>query len=462
MIYYFLEVGKLGAVAILEKDVIQANPLIEARKEMNVTEMRLFVLGLQDITPHIKDDTLHDVDFHETIISYSDLVSLFGNDYNGNITNLKKQVKNASRCVIELTSENGGFGFASIYRKIRYEPNKGLIIHFNDELKPYILELVNQAYTRYKVKALFSLSSTYSWRILELLLQKQGYLKKGYKEIFIDLSIEKLRFELNVEKGKYEGRVDNLRKYVLDEPIKEINEKTDYFVWYEVQKTGRKVTGFKLWLKLKKSAEQVETIEENPAPEKELPAVPVPAVKADRKALTKEMKEEGFDIKPINAWLKKYGVEGAAASWRLAVEHANNKTNTQHKGTQRIKYLRWCMENNIAYTNNIEAELKAEIEEREKRVAEEKKQAIKAMQEGFENIGFSTERKGSDLQSFGSLLGSDEELPEEQELTEEQLKTLLEVMREAGAESEVFKSTIKNYGYNSRTFFHKYMEYILK
>ena len=155
-------------------------------------------------------------------------------------------------------------------------------------------------------------------------------------------------------------------------------------------------------------------------------------------------------------------MEGAAASWRLAVEHANGKTETQHKGTQRKKYIKWCMENNIAYTNNIEAELKAEIEEREKRVAEEKKQAIKTMQEGFENIGFSTERKGSDLQSFGSLLGSDEELPEEQELTEEQLKTLLEVMREAGAESEVFKSTIKNYGYNSRTFFHKYMKYILK
>ena len=453
----------MGAVAILEKDVIQANPLIEARKEMNVTEMRLFVLGLQDITPHIKDDTLHDVDFHETIISYSDLVSLFGNDYNGNITNLKKQVKNASRCVIELTSENGGFGFASIYRKIRYEPNKGLIIHFNDELKPYILELVNQAYTRYKVKALFSLSSTYSWRILELLLQKQGYLKKGYKEIFIDLSIEKLRFELNVEKGKYEGRVDNLRKYVLDEPIKEINEKTDYFVWYEVQKTGRKVTGFKLWLKLKKSAEQVETIEENPAPEKELPAVPATTpAKSDKEALKAAMEKEGMKKAAINTWLKQYGVEGAAASWRLAVEHANGRTETQHKGTQRKNYIKVCMERNIAYTNNIEAELKAEIEEREKRVAEEKKQAIKTMQEGFENIGLTSERYGSDLQSFGSLLGmKEEEELEPQELSKEQLDTIIEIMKEAGMNSDIFKSTIRNYGYNTRTFSHKYMSYFL-
>ena len=452
----------MGAVAILEKDVVQANPLIEARKEMNVTEMRLFVLGLQDIKPHIKDDNIHDLDFHETIIPYSELMELFGNEYNGNITNLKKQVKKASQCVIELSSENGGFGFASIYRKIRYEPNKGLIIHFNEELKPYILELVNQAYTRYKVKALFSLSSSYSWRILESLLEKQGYLRQGNKEIFLVLTIEEVRFRLNVEKGKYEGRIDNLRKFVLDEPIKEINEKTDYFVWYEVQKTGRKVTGFKFWLKLKKAAETVETIEENPAQEKELHAVPAPAsVKSDREALKAAMEAEGMPKAAINTWLKRYGVEGAAASWRLAVEHADGKTETHGKGTQRKKYIKACMERHIAAINEDEAALKAEIDEREKKVAEEKKQAMKEMQEGFAKIGFSAERKGSDLQSIGSIVGVDEEEIEPQELTESQVQTMIEVMRETGTNSEVFKSTIKNYGYTPRTFFHKYMKKIL-
>ena len=449
----------MGAVAILEKDVVQANPLIEARKEMNVTEMRLFVLGLQDIKPHIKDDTLHDVDFRETIIPYSELKGLFGNDFYGNIRNLKKQLDKAYAGRIQLSYENGGFGFRHIYRKMDYIPKKGLVIQFDDELKPYILELVNQAYTRYKVKALFSLSSSYSWRILESLLEKQGYLRQGNKEIFLVLTVEEVRFRLNVEKGKYEGRIDNLRKFVLDEPIKEINEKTDYLVWYEVQKTGRKVTGFKFWLKLKKAAETVETIEESPAQEKELPAVPAPAsVLSDREALTAAMKEEGFAIKPINSWLKMYGVEGAAASWRLAVEHANNRTETHGKGTQRKKYIKWCMENNIAYTNNIEAELKAEIDEREKRVAEEKKQAMKEMQEGFEKIGFTSERKGSDLQSSGSLLGVDEEQIESQELTDSQLKTLVEIMEESGINSEIFKSAIRNCGYaDAGTFCKKYL-----
>lgn len=371
----------MGNIAILEKEVIQANPLIEARKHMGVTELRLFVLGLQDITPHIKDGTVHDVDFHETIICHKELTELFGTGNNGNIANLKGHAKKASRCVIEMSAENGGFGFASIYRKIRYEPNKGLIIHFNDELKPYILDLVNQAYTKYKVKALFSLTSAYAWRILESLLEKQGYLRQGQKEIFLDLTMDEVRFRLNVPSGLYENRVDNFRKFVVENPIREINEKTDYFVWYEVVKKGRKVTGFKFWLKLKKSAET--------------PAIPAPAsVTSDKDALKAAMEAEGMPKAAINTWLKNYGVDGAEASWRLAVEHADGKTETHGKGPQRKKYIKACMERNIAAINDGEAALKSEIDEREKRVAEEKKKAMKEMQEGFAKIGFAVSGEG--------------------------------------------------------------------
>lgn len=377
----------MSELAILEKDVIQANPLVRARKEMNLTEMRLFILGLQDIEPHIKDDHFHDLDFHETIITYNQLVDLFGADNNGNIANLKKQVKKAYNNTIELSYEDGGFGFRHIYRKMDYKPQEGLIIKFDDEIKPYILDILNQPYTKYKVKAFFSLSSVYAWRILESLLEKQGYLSKGQKEIFLVMTIEEVRFRLNIPDGLYKGKICNFRSRILDLPIKEINEKTDYFVWYEVQKTGRKVTGFKFWLKLKKTADKVETIEENPEPEKELPAVPAPVLqKSTKEELKTAMETEGMPKAAINTWLKKYGVDGAAASWRLAVEHANGRTETQVKGTQRKKYIKACMERNIAAINADEAALKAEIDEREKKVAEEKKQAVKEMQEGFETI----------------------------------------------------------------------------
>lgn len=379
----------MGAVAILEKDVVQANPLIEARKEMNVTEMRLFVLGLQDITPHIKDDILHDVEFHETIIPYNELIELFGNEYSGNITNLKKQVKKASRCVIELSSENGGFGFASIYRKIRYEPNKGLIIHFNDELKPYILELVNQAYTRYKVKAFFSLSSAYSWRILESLLEKQGYLKQGHKEIFVILTIEDVRFRLNVEQGKYEGRMNNFRKYILDNPIKEINEKTDYFVWYETIKTGRKVTGFKLYLKLKKPSKAALTAPslvpidtaQSLVSTRENVSSPAPQ-KTRREQATEKMKTEGFSLKSINSWFKIFGESDVIESWGIAIERADSNAKTKKKGVDRRRYIKALMERNVAEENKLEQEILA----REQRLAKEKADNSRMDEECIETL----------------------------------------------------------------------------
>lgn len=456
----------MGELSILEKDVIQANPLIRARKEMNLTEMRLFVLGLQDIKPHIKDDVIHDVEFHETIINHNELTELFGTDNNGNIANLKKQAEKAYDNKIILSYKDGGFGFRHIYQKMDYIPNKGLLIKFDDEIKPYILEIINQAYTKYKVKAFFSLSSVYAWRLLESLLEKQGYLKQGHKEIFLVLTVEEVRFRLNVPDGLYKGKMCNFRSRILDLPIKEINEKTDYFVWYEVQKTGRKVTGFKFWLKLKKTAEKmVETIEEDPAPEKELPApVLSPVPKSDKEKLIAAMEAEGMPKAAINTWLKKYGVEGAAASLRLAVEHANGRSETHGKGTQRKKYIKACMERNIAAINDADAALKAEIDAREKRAAEEKKQAIKAMQEGFEKIGLTSERKGSDLQSIGSMLGG-EEGPEPQlepqELTKEQLKTIKEIYKASGKTyTDALLETLKNYGYTQQTFLRKYFKFM--
>ena len=276
----------MGEVALLKKDIIQANPLIEARKHMNMTEMRLFGLGLADVTPHITDNHVHDVEFHDTWITYTDLVNLFSGNNGGNVANLKKKILKAYQGFIEISKEDGGFKLRHIYEEMEYFPQKGLLIRFHDKLKPYILDLVGKAYTVYKLNLLFLLSSEYSQRLIELLLEKQGYLKNQDK-VFRLLTIEEIREKLNVPDGKYVNRIDNFRLRVLDDPIKEINTKTDYFVWYEVQKTGRKVTGFKFWMKLKNAAETVETIEENPVPEKEFPAVPAPAsVKSDKEAMS--------------------------------------------------------------------------------------------------------------------------------------------------------------------------------
>lgn len=235
---------------VLKKDGIQANPLIEARKHMNLTEMRLFGLGLSDIALQIKDNNVQDVDFHDTWITYSDLVKLFASNNGGNIANLKKQTTKAYQSFIRISNEDGGFTLRHIYEEMAYYPRKGLLIRFHDKLKPYILELAGKAYTVYKLNLLFLLSSEYSQRLMELLLEKQGHLKKQDR-VFRELSLEELREKLNVPDGKYKNRIDNFKFRVLDEPIREINQKTDYLVWYDVKKQGRRITGFKIWMKFK-------------------------------------------------------------------------------------------------------------------------------------------------------------------------------------------------------------------
>lgn len=239
-------------LTILDQSVIQINPLMEAKKCMNVTEMRLFVLGLQGVRPHITDDYgyEYDLEFRETIIPANQLTILLGDNY-GKVANIKKQLERAYDSKIVLNYKDGGFEFKHIYDIMKYEPERGLIIKFDNKMKPYILEVVGQQYTKYKVKALFVLTSAYAWRILELLFTKQGYFKKGYQQVYIEYDIEKLREILNVI-DEYKKTTD-FRKYVLDEPIAQINERTDYYVWYEKIKVGRRIKKIKIYMKLKET-----------------------------------------------------------------------------------------------------------------------------------------------------------------------------------------------------------------
>lgn len=242
--------------SIIERQVVQTNPLIEARKCMNLSELRLFILGLQDVKPHIKDDTIHDLEFHDTIITPSELKELFA-DNDGGVANLKRHIKRAFDGKIELSDGCGGFVLYHIYQKMHYYPEKGLLIKFDDEMKPYILDILGKAYTTYSIKTVFPLSSEYAWRLLESLLEKQGFLKQGYKKVYCDLTVEEVRFRLNVPEGLYSGRMDNFKNRVLDLPIRDINKKTEYKVWYDVIKTGRKITGFRFWLAQKEETKQI-------------------------------------------------------------------------------------------------------------------------------------------------------------------------------------------------------------
>ena len=313
----------MNEISILEKEVVQANPLIEARKHMNLSEMRLFLLGLQGIKPNISTDgNIHDVEFHDIWVSPSQLESLFSNN-TGGVANLRRHIKSAYNGFIELAFDGGGFGLRHIYAKMDYYPKEGLLIKFDDEMKPYILDILNQSYTRYALKHVFPLSSEYGWRIMELLLEYQGYLKQGKPYIYRKFTLSEMRFLLNVPDGKYEGRINNFRSRVLDIPIREINEKTMYHVWYEPYKEKGKVAGFTLYMERKHDDDGAAVPPEEVAALHDVPTTD------KREMLARLMNPDRWNITEAAArrLVQKYPLEYLDANIRYAYKYRDKKNN---------------------------------------------------------------------------------------------------------------------------------------
>lgn len=352
---------------------------------MNTSEMRLFVLGLQDVKPHIKDGSLYDVEFRETRISSSELRELFSNNAAdrgsfGSITNLKRHIKKAFDCIIEIKIGKRGFALYHIYQKMLYTDDGELIIQFDNCMKPYILDLLGKGYTRYSVRTVFSLTSSYGWRIMELLLEKQGYFQRGENKVYRKLTISELRQKLNVPDDKYVGRIDNLKSRVLEIPIKEINEKTIYHVWYEPYKDGGKTAGFTIWMEYKEGLhpdqEAIETIDAEAVGSPVAPTSNSMLLPADSKGLRALLTQEKFTSVQINSLLKKWPSEDIRESYRIADEQAKKKHLT---GRSRTKYLKTCIEQNIA----AERIQKAEIIQREQDAIAEKSRKQTICQKGL-------------------------------------------------------------------------------
>ncbi len=234
----------------LRKDIYQSNPLINARKGMDIIELRIFSLGLQGLNPHRSlKDKFYDKEFPLTFIPTIKLVEIFGNTWY--LHDLEKICDKLFNAKITLNDDDGSFEMFHIFQRLKYKPKEGLYIKFDDLMKPYILELFqSKGYTKINIEQIFPLMSTYSVRLVELLLQFQGTKKKILSR---KIDIDNLRFVLNVPDNAYIDRMDNFKKNVIEKPIAEINKKTKYKMDYCPIKTGKKVTDFVFYMDISKS-----------------------------------------------------------------------------------------------------------------------------------------------------------------------------------------------------------------
>lgn len=231
----------------LRQDIYQANPIVQSCKSFNTLAMRVFYLGLCCVNPHLSNkDKFYDSEFPLSFIPNEQLVKIFGNTKY--LHDLKKtcefMFKNDT---IELTYDDGGWRLMHLFSMLDYKTKEGLYIQFDPKMRPFLLDLIEKTYTRISLKSIFYLTSPYAMRLLELMLQYQNI--PGMEKIIKrSLTVEEIRFSLNVPADAYQGRQNNFKKKVIDDPIAEINSKTNYRMDYTVFKLGRKITRFEFTL----------------------------------------------------------------------------------------------------------------------------------------------------------------------------------------------------------------------
>jgi plasmid replication initiation protein len=128
-----------------------------------------------------------------------------------------------------------------IQAKAKIDARGQVQIIFASQVIPYLYR-VEKEFTQYRLEKIGKLSSAYAVRMYELLLQ---YAKLKSREF----AIPDLRKTLGLTVEYPE--IKNLKKWVIDPSVKQINEHTDLTTSYTQQRTGRTITHLTFAIKVK-------------------------------------------------------------------------------------------------------------------------------------------------------------------------------------------------------------------
>ena len=207
----------------------QANALVQARtKKYDIVEHRLFRMAVAELNPKLKNSKYYDEEFPTFHLSTEEVIKEFGEDKNDH--RIYEKLLLAYRNMIQSYVEVGDPKNPKLYpifAEIDFSVKNGLTIQFNPKMKPFLLNFESGNYTRCFLEMAFELSSKYSLILLELMLQYRGTQKN--KIIERRITPEELRFALGVKDNTYE-LMSNFTRKVIDPAIKEIDQKTNYYI----------------------------------------------------------------------------------------------------------------------------------------------------------------------------------------------------------------------------------------
>ena len=223
--------------------VVKSNQVIEASYTLSAVEQRLILSAIAQIP---KGEPVTDEEIYT--VSVTDLQKFGAHEVTA-YRDLRESVSRLFERSIVLRSSDRTSRTRWV-QKIDFMDSRGVIgIRFSKDILPFLSNLSIE-FTKYLASDLIGVTSTYAIRLYELIVQ---YRTIGKREI----SIADLRWMFELQ-NKYPVWSD-LKRWVIDQAIKEINEFSPLSVTYEAKKTGRKITHIQLKFKQKLKQAQIAT-----------------------------------------------------------------------------------------------------------------------------------------------------------------------------------------------------------
>lgn len=259
--------------------VKKSNYLISAKYNCTLLDLQLITLALKNIKE--KNGECY------AYVTVREVKECTGKESDSIYNQIKKASLKLMTNIIAIEDpKKKTFCFRHLIRQTTYA-NGVLEVWFEKNVKDVIYDLA-QNYTLMKLDVLFNFSDTISFRLYELLRSKcyhpkvlerddnQFFCRMGVNELKVTLggvnfAEEKVSALMNgvsepdydkiydAAKEKKYRRWSDFKSDVLDVAIEEINERSDIYVSYELQKTGRgaKITYVDFFINLKEKENKV-------------------------------------------------------------------------------------------------------------------------------------------------------------------------------------------------------------
>ena len=227
--------------------IVKSNQVIEASYTLTTIEQRLILSAIAQVPKgeEISDDVLYP-------LTTKNLVKL-GGDEKASHKEFKDAVNRLYERSIVLRDGDESDSFRWIQEKV-FKGSTIAFIRFSKPILPFLSNLKAE-FTKYLESDIVGMSSPYSIRFYELIMQ---YRSIGHREI----SLEDLRWMFQLQ-NKYPVWAD-LKKRVIEQATKEINEHSPYNLTIEPKRTGRKITSIVLKFQDKKSLKKPKESTNNP------------------------------------------------------------------------------------------------------------------------------------------------------------------------------------------------------